>query len=207
MIDRAMAMQMVKMFDTLYRLGVTDAHNAADEGLCRSVIEQTAEPGVYRLLTDDYTITPMEWQLRLQMIAGRISLRSPMFKLFGRMGNYLSNYIGCFLPLAQCFYNNGISDYLAYPHQLDLSLFNTKTRVWLTAKGLRAKSNADYQEAIQQFCFDRKRAEQAYIEGYVDKRRSRYERISEDDPKKRVRNPEHWERFVTRISVLTNLQN
>ncbi len=202
-----MAQQMVKMLDELYRQGVNDCIAAEDDGRCREFLEATAQPGTYGLLTDGYYIGPKEWQLRLMVIAGRISLKSPMYRLFCRMGNYQTNYLGCFLPLACDFYRKGIQDILAYEHLFDATIFNIKTRVWVTSKGIRKASNDEFQNEIQQMCFNRKRAEQAFIEGYKDVRTSKGQRIGENDARKRVRNPKHWEQFVVRISVLTGLGN
>lgn len=203
-LDRAMAQQMVRMFDELYRQGVTDCIAADDEGLCREFLEATAEPGVYGLLTDSYYISPKEWQLRLMVIAGRISLNSPMYRLFCRMGNYTTNYLGCFLPLASDFYRKGIKDALDYGHKFDATQFGIKTKVWLTDKGLKNVSGDAYKQEIQQMCFDRQRAEQTFMDDYKEVRTCKYQRIGEHDARKRVRNPKHWDTFVVRIGLLTN---
>lgn len=205
-LDKNMAQQMVKMFDELYRLGVNDCISLEDDGRCQEFLEATAEPSVYGLLTDGYYISPKEWQLRLQVIAGRISLNSPMYRLFCRMGNYLSNYLGCFLPLACDFYRKGIKDALAYRHLFDSTKFNAKTRVWLTEKGLKNISNDEYKNEIQQMCFNRQRTEQAFMDGYKDLRESKYQRIGENDARKKVRRPKHWDDFVVRIGALTKMQ-
>lgn len=202
-LDRSMAQQMVRMFDELYRKGVNDCIATEDDGRCREFLDATAEPGVYGVLTDEFLINAKEWQLRLQVVAGRISLKSPMYRLFCMMGNYLSNYLGCFLPLACDFYRKGISDALNHGHKLNLAIFNCKTKVWLTENGLRNVSNDDYKNEIQQMCYNRMRAEQMFMDGYKDVRTTKYQRIGESDARKRVRNPKHWEMFVVRISALT----
>lgn len=204
-LEKNMAQQMVRMFDGLYRQGVTDCISLEDEGRCREFLEATAEPGVYGLLTDDYYITPIEWQLRLQMIAGRISLKSPMYKLFCRMGNVVTNWLGCFLPLASDFYRKGIKDALNYGSKVDLAMLNSKTKVWITEKGLTNVDNHLYKQEIQQMCYNRQRAERAFMDGYKDIRTSKHQRIGENDARKRVRNPMHWEQFVVRISCLTGI--
>ena len=201
--DKKMARQMVRMFDSLYRFGVSHCYSADDEGLCREFLEATYKPGVYGVIEDGYYISAREWQLRLQKLAGTISMKSPMYVLFGRMGNYLSNYLGCFMPLAQDFYNKGVSDYLSYGHKADMAIFNSKNRVWLTEKGIKRASDEDYKQAIQQYCYDRKRMETTFMEGYVDERTSKYQRIKDTDPRKCVRNPRHYENFVVCIGVLT----
>lgn len=202
-LDRRMAQQMVRMFDELYRQGVKDCIDVADEGRCREFLEATTQPGVYGLLGDEFYISPKEWQLRLQVIAGRISLNSPMYRLFCRMGNYTANYLGCFLPLACDFYRKGISDALKYEHKLDVAVFRNKMRVWLTEKGVKSVSSDGYKSEIQQMCFNRKRSEQSFMDGYRDLRQTKYEHIGEHDARKRVRNPKHWDVFVERIGVLS----
>lgn len=204
--DKRMAQQMVKMFDELYRQGINDCIAADDDGRCREFLEATSQPSVYGLLTDGVYIGPKEWQLRLQLIAGRISLKSPMYRLFCRMGNYLTNYLGCFLPLACDFYRKGVKDALEYGHLFDASKFSGKTRVWLTDNGVKNVSNYEYKNAIQQMCFDRQRAEQSFMDGYKDVRTSKYQRIGEHDARKKVRNSKHWETFVMRIGLLTGAQ-
>ena len=202
-LDKRMATQMVMMFDKLYHLGVSHSFSVKDEGLCRQFLENTSQPGIYGYIEDGYYVCPREWQLRLQKIAGEISLKSPMYKLFGRMGNYLSNFLGCFMPLAQDFYNKGVSDYLNYGHKLEIAIFDGKTRVWLTAKGLKNASKDDYKQTIQQFCFDRKRTEENLMAEYVDERKSKYQHYDEKDLRKRVRNPKHYDTFVRSIGILT----
>lgn len=204
MFDKQMGLTMVKAFDRLYHLGVRHAAELDDEGLCRERFDATTnEPGVYGYLTDRRLLNPRRWLLRICDVVGRVAYGNPLYRIVTRMGNVTSTYIGCFLPIAQDFYNKGVMDYLRYGHLSDLTLFDSKSRMWFTDKGLKYQTAWDYKAKIQTFCGNRQEMEIEYMEQYVDVRTSKYQRIGENDARKRCRNPKHYDQFSASIAVIT----
>lgn len=163
-VDRDTILKMISLLDFCYRLGVTDAHAQDDEGLCREFIEKTSQPGVYGFLTDGYNVGVLEWQLRLTKQARLTSMFGSMYQYFNRMGRFSSNYLSCSLPVAQEFYNKGVTDYCTAPDGCDLVQFNDAKRVWWSHKGLLKISAREFVETIQLMCFDRQRKDNAYLE-------------------------------------------
>ena len=207
MFDKQMGLTLVKAFDRLYHLGVRHAAELDDEGLCRERVDATSnEPGVYGYLTDRRLLNARRWLLRVCEVVGRVSYGSSLYRIITRMGNVTSNYIGCFLPIAQDFYNKGVMDYLQYGHTADLALFEGKSRMWFTDKGLKYQTAWDYKAQIQTFCGDRQDMEAECMERYVDVRTSKYQRIGENDLLKRCHNPRHYDQFITSITVITQTE-
>lgn len=163
-IDRNTILKMISLLDWSYRLGVNNAYQANDEGLCRAFIEKTSQPGMYGFITDDYNVGVLEWQLRLTKEARLTSMFGSMYQYFGRMGRFGQNYLSVFLPIAQDFYNKGVQDYCAAPYACDMARFNSARRVWWSPKGLLNVKPREYVETIQLMCFDRQRRDSAYLE-------------------------------------------
>lgn len=139
-------------------MGVESARELEDEGLAREFLERTKEPGVYGLLsaTPLYT-TWQEWTLRLMSKARSTCWNGAMMQFFNRMGRFGTNYLSAFMPISQMFYNKGISDYLNAPNAVDFALFQSRSRVWWTSKGLKNVNPRQWVDELQLMSFDLER--------------------------------------------------
>lgn len=160
-MDRTTCRALVRLFDTMYRMGVMDAYKVNSDGECADFVERTKEPGVFGRVTDGHTMDSNEWQLTLIVEARKQSMQGAMYRYFNRMKIYRQNYLSVLLPIAQDFYNKGIQDYNASPNAVSLAIFNDRSRTWWS-KNLKKVSIFEYIEQIQLFCFARKHSEEEY---------------------------------------------
>lgn len=158
-IDRATCNALIRLLDTMYRMGVMDAYRVNDEGECADFVNRTKEYGVFGRVTDGHTMDCNEWQLTLIVEARKKSMHGAMYRYFNRMKIYGSNYLSVLLPIAQDFYNKGLQDYNASPNAASLAIFNDRSRTWWS-KNLKKVSVFEYIEQIQLFCFARKRSDE-----------------------------------------------
>lgn len=165
-IDRGVALSTVSLIDFCYRKGVEDAHRIGDEGLAREFIEKVSQTGVYGFLNDEgITMSWKEWTLRLMAQARMTSWNGAMTRYFSLIGSRPNqNYLGAFIPVSEAFYAKGVRDYVDNRQQFDYALFQEKTRVFLTAKGLQNVNNRRYIDEIQLCCFDLQRRDSAVWE-------------------------------------------
>lgn len=162
--------RMIGLLDWAYRLGVRDAARVDDQGLCNQHIEETRQPGVFGFVTDNYAVGELEWQLRLEKEARLTSMFGAMHRYFISMGRFGSSFLSCFLPIAQDFYNRGLTDWNNAPDGCDFPMFLSRSRVWWTEKGVKPVKPGEYVQEIQLCCFSRMRSEP----GYADKVKKRY---------------------------------
>lgn len=193
--------RLISLFDRLYKLGVEDGCRfGGDEGLCRSHIEATREPGSFGLVRDGYFSDALDWQLTLLRQAKAAKIYASVHRLLVRMGAWGAvNYLSCILPLAQDFYNLGLSDYLDNPGADSPVTFMGQRRRWW---GGRRVDNYGYVETIQTFCGRRMRSEAEALANLVETRCSRYQRIGEHDLRKRVLREKWWIRFRTAVALV-----
>lgn len=158
-INASIAREMIALVDFCYRKGIEDAYRVEDEGLAREFIEKTSQVGVYGFLREDgATMDWKEWSLRLMSQARMTFWNGAMSRYLLLIGGRVNqNHLGVFIPVAQVFYNKGVRDYIENPHSADYLLFQEKTRVFWTAKGLKNINNRRYIDEIQLCCFDLKR--------------------------------------------------
>lgn len=165
-INRAVALQQIALVDFCYRKGVEDAHRIGDEGLAREFLDKVSQTGVYGFLNEDgITMSWKEWTLRLMAQARMTSWNGAMTRYFSLIGSRPNqNYLGAFIPVSEAFYAKGVRDYTDNPHSADCLLFQEKTRVFWTAKGLQNVNNRRYIDEIQLCCFDLQRRDNAVWE-------------------------------------------
>lgn len=150
--------KMISLLDWCYRLGVEAAYDLQDEGLAREFVGRTSKPGVYGFLTEEPVyITWQEWTLRLMAKARSTSWSGSMNRYFNAMGRFGANYLSAFLPLTQVFLCKGVNDYYSAPSGADMAMFNSKTRVWWTPKGLRTIKNDEWVSELQMQSYDLER--------------------------------------------------
>lgn len=185
LIERADVSRLITLFDRIYKLGVEDGYRYShDEGLCREHIETTNYPGNFGLIRDGFISDEIDWQLTLQREAKAMKIYEAVRKMFIRMGAWArSNFYSCILPIAQEFYNMGVEDFLANPNADTITTFMEERRIWWGGKRV---DTYGYVEKIQCFCGKRMRSEAAALEGLVETRTSKYQRIGEHDLRKRV---------------------
>lgn len=165
-INRHMVQKMMSLLDWCYRLGVKQAYHVNDDGRAIEFVEQHREIGVYGFLTDDYNIDVVEWQLRLLCEARRGSLYGSMYSYFEYMGRYGANFLSCFIPVAQEWYNMGVEDYTAAPYACSMEEFDDLTRSRWTNDGLLKMRMEDYVQTIQLQCFGLKRKHDEYLQTF-----------------------------------------
>lgn len=201
LIDRTDVSRLLTLFDRVYKLGVEDGYNNShDEGLCREHIETTNYPGNFGLIRDGFISDEIDWQLTLQREAKAMKIYEAVRKMFIRMGAWArSNYYSCILPIAQEFYNMGVEDFLANPNADIITTFMEERRVWWGGKRV---DTYGYVEKIQGFCGKRMRSEAAALEGLVETRTSKYQRIGEYDLRKRVLREKWWLHFRRAVAVV-----
>ena len=165
-VTRQVALNIISLVDYCYRKGVEDAYRLQDEGLAREFIGKSAEVGVYGFLCEDsYTMTWKEWTLRLMAQSRITAWNGHMVRYFSMLGNYINqNYLGCFVPISQRFYVDGVKDYTDAPHGCDFDAFKDKSRVRWTAKGLQNLNIRRYVDEIQLCAFDLQRRDRAIWE-------------------------------------------
>lgn len=156
--------QIITLMAQCYKLGVLDAYKVENESLCADFIEQTQQPNVFGRVIDGYTIGWQEWCLRLTIEARRKAMYGAMYRYFNTMGGYGSNYYSVILPIAQDFYNRGMTDYNNYPDVNDIYEFESKKARFLwTKKGLREAKWRELVEMIQSMAFSRARIDKAAL--------------------------------------------
>ncbi|OKY84302.1 MAG: hypothetical protein BHV69_09765 [Bacteroidales bacterium 52_46] len=198
--------KLITLFDRMYKLGVEDGYqHSHDEGLCREHIETTNYPGNFGLIRDGFISDEIDWQLTLQREAKAMKIYEAVRKMFIRMGAWArSNFYSCILPVAQDFYNMGVEDFLANPNADTITTFMEERRVlW----GGKRVDTYGYVEKIQGFCGKRMRSEAAALEGLVETRTSKYQRIGEDDLRKRVLKEKWWLHFRRAVAVVNTNRN
>lgn len=198
--------KLITLFDRIYKLGVEDGYqHSHDEGLCREHIETTNYPGNFGLIRDGFISDEIDWQLTLQREAKAMKIYEAVRKMFIRMGAWArSNFYSCILPVAQDFYNMGVEDFLANPNTDTITTFMEERRVlW----GGKRVDTYGYVEKIQGFCGKRMRSEAAALEGLVETRTSKYQRIGEDDLRKRVLKEKWWLHFRRAVAVVNTNRN
>lgn len=165
-IDRAVALSTISLIDFCYRKGVEDAHRIGDEGLAREFLDKVSQTGVYGFLNEEgITMSWKEWTLRLMAQARMTSWNGAMMRYFSLIGSRPNqNYLGAFIPVSEAFYAKGVRDYTDNPHSADYLLFQEKTRVFWTAKGLQNVNNRRYIDEIQLCCFDLQRRDNSVWE-------------------------------------------
>lgn len=158
-INRSVALQIIALMDFCYRKGIEDAHRISDEGLAREFLDKVSQTGVYGFLNEDgIKMDWKEWTLRLMAQARMTSWSGPMTRYFSLIGSRPNqNYLGTFIPVSEAFYAKGVRDYTENPHGADYLLFQEKTRVFWTAKGLQNVNNRRYIDEIQLCCYDLQR--------------------------------------------------
>lgn len=154
---------MISLLDYVYKLGVSDARDVEDEGLCRQFLLNHVEPGQFGFITDGYDVEELEWQLRLSMRSRLQRQYGAMQTLFMSMRRFKANFLSCFLPVAQRFYNKGIKDYNDAPADCDFNAFCNRSRIWWTSKGIKNITPQEYVDTIQLMCFDLRRRDMKYL--------------------------------------------
>lgn len=129
-----------RLFMACYRLGVHDAAECDDEGLCREYMEYTSEPCRWAFMDKRKSDNAIDIQLWLTSMGRDCRIYKPLMEYFRRMGRYGGNFMSVALTVCQGFYNRGMSDYLEFPDRGLLPRFdckNNKSAYLWGCRGLR----------------------------------------------------------------------
>ena len=152
------ARMLVKLFYACYKLGVCDAHEAQDEGLCRAHVEKTRVPGVFGTIQDEYAPNDLFWQLKLCELAA-IGRFSDAFDRFRRnAGRIFRNYYSVAYEVLQDAYCLGLTDYCDASSAADISAFNHSEkhdRIRWTRQGLKVWKMDKWVNEAQRFALQR----------------------------------------------------
>lgn len=166
-MTRSVVLKLLWLLDYCYKLGVTHAEDADDEGLAREFIANTNEAGIYGFLDAERDVTYIgwqEWMLRLQSKAQMSVWNGILTKYFQRLGRFGANYFSAILPLTMRIYCKGVSDWLAAPGAADIEKFKAKQRVWWTEQGLRQYQVQRMADWAKLECFDLERRDAEVLE-------------------------------------------
>lgn len=212
-VNRQSIRSMISLLDYVYKLGVSDARDVEDEGLCRLFIQNHTEPGQYGFITDGYDVEELEWQLRLHVRSRLQRQYGVMQTFFASMRKFKANFLSCFLPVAQCFYNKGIKDYIEAPTDCDFNAFCERSRAWWTRKGIKNIKPQEYVDTIQLMCFDLRRRDMRYLLGEADDWRDADGVISDakvalfNERRRHCLKPTQYESFICAVGLALQTYN
>jgi hypothetical protein len=157
-------------FDFLYKYGVSDAKESHDEMLCNELIGKTVTPGTYGRVSDNEFKNGSEWLLTIAyLLRGNRNLTT-MRKFMNRITR--NNFLGCFLPLSQDFYNMGMKSFWTYPKSSYIDVFMSQPFMRWGDK-LKNIKRDEIIEDMQMMCYDRAKTDQDNLNKY-SKSASRY---------------------------------
>lgn len=150
---------MVRLFNTLYKLGVEDAIAINDIYECEKWVEVHYAPMTFSRIVWGYDVSWLEWRFELTKLVTHDNFRKLGVRLLDCIGNY-GTYFSVVFPIAMDFYMQGIKDYCARPDDRDFAKFIPFTfRKW-GKKGLEKISIDDIVRDMQGYCFARARLDE-----------------------------------------------
>lgn len=158
-MDKGKTQMLFRLFDVMYKTGVSDAASVCDSGLVREHIERCQEPGIFGRVTDDTSTDWLYFQITLEKLAYQHGMREPFMRFARNVGRYGRNYLSVGYVCALCWYLQGLADYEQYGCA-DIAIFNSKPRARLTRDGkLRNAKLEDWVSDTQIFCFKRNKTD------------------------------------------------
>ena len=150
---------MVRLFNTLYKLGVEDAIAINDIYECEKWIEEHYAPMTFSRIVWGYDVSWLEWRFELTKLVTHDNFRKLGVRLLDCIGNY-GTYFSAVFSIAMDFYMQGIKDYCTRPDDRDFAKFIPFTfRKW-GKKGLEKISIDDIVRDMQGYCFARARLDE-----------------------------------------------
>jgi hypothetical protein len=150
---------MVRLFNTLYKLGVEDAIAINDIYECEKWVEEHYAPMTFSRIVWGYDVSWLEWRFELTKLVTHDNFRKLGVRLLDCIGNY-GTYFSAVFPIAMDFYIQGIKDYCDRPDDRDFAKFIPFTfRKW-GKKGLEKISIDDIVRDMQGYCFARARLDE-----------------------------------------------
>jgi hypothetical protein len=150
---------MVRLFNTLYKLGVEDAIAINDIYECEQWVKEHYAPMTFSRIVWGYDVSWLEWRFELTKLVTHDNFRKLGVRLLDCIGNY-GTYFSAVFPIAMDFYIQGIKDYCARHDDRDFAKFIPFTfRKW-GKKGLEKISIDDIVRDMQGYCFARARLDE-----------------------------------------------
>ena len=162
------ARSLMRLFDSLYKLGVEDAISIGNESQCEEFCERMYKAECFGRIVNDYSYSWREWKYRLtQIVYDEVMYRKQGLKFFDCISSY-SSYLACVMPISMDFYMKGLKDYAKYPNSQNWIKFKDKGFT-LWGKVPRKTNMDEFVRLLTGFCYDRIRIDQEAIE-YRQKR-------------------------------------
>ena len=150
------ANSIVRLFNTLYKLGVEDAMTINDIYECEKWMEEHYAPMTFSRIVWGYDVSWLEWRFELTKLLTRDNFRRLGLRFLDCIGSY-GTYFSSVFPIAMDFYMQGIKDYCARPDDRDFAKFIPFTfRKW-GKKGIETIDTNDIIRDMQGYCFSRAR--------------------------------------------------
>lgn len=150
------ANSIVRLFNTLYKLGVEDAMTINDIYECEKWMEEHYAPMTFSRIVWGYDVSWLEWRFELTKLLTRDNFRRLGLRFLDCIGSY-GTYFSAVFPIAMDFYMQGIKDYCSRPDDRDFARFAPFTfRKW-GKKGIETQDTNDIIRDMQGYCFARAR--------------------------------------------------
>ena len=147
---------MLRLFNTLYKLGVEDAIAISDIYECEEWINKHYAPMTFSRIVWGYDVTWQEWRYELSKKLKIDAFRKLGLRFLDCISSY-GNYFSVVFPIAMDFYMQGIKDYCARPKEGDLAVFLASEYIRWGDKKLKKISMDEVVYEMQGFCFSRTR--------------------------------------------------
>lgn len=155
------ARSIIRLYDYLYKKGVSDAISVDDEYRCRDFLAKMCKPRSFGFVTLPYGFTWSEWKFHLsKMIYDKGLYRKLGLAFLDCIFSY-SNYMACSLAIAMDFYKKGISDYLDNPIPSQFEIFNNHLYMQWGVKLKRRKEDEVMRDVIE-MCYSRSHTDNDY---------------------------------------------
>lgn len=149
---------MLRLFNTLYKMGVEDAVAISDIYQCEEWIKEHYAPMTFSRIVWDYNVSWQEWRYELSKMLKTDIFRKLGLRFLDCISSY-GNYYSVVFPVAMDFYMKGIKDYCSRPKESDLAVFLATEYMRWGDKRLKKIDTDEVVYELQGFCFARTRVD------------------------------------------------
>lgn len=160
-LNRTTAPQVVRLFDTCFKMGVLDAQAQEDDYAVKDFLDRHKSGGGYGLVYDDEDFDFRRWRFTLERWCREYRLGSvgDTYLNSRYLRQYKKTFLFAILPMTMRFYLMGVEEWLEYPNPLGLELFKqTKKIHWKPVKKhLKYMNTDDFLSLLQEFIYERQK--------------------------------------------------